>query len=219
MQNPSSTAQPVVRRHTRYRCNQRVAVRYRAQGREAIAYGRCTVVSKGGVGTILSAQLEVGQEVSLEIATSGATTTVALKAQVRERRGSNHGFEFLEKDGRVTVMLKTLFQPEALIFSLPAPSVPPLLSQKAAQRRYPRFPGDGEITLILQSDAGASQISAHLVEIGQGGFRVSHGPAQLTLGQQLMVVFAGVSMLCNVVWHHDEGDRFESGLAVLQGDE
>jgi hypothetical protein len=215
MQSPHSATRPPARRHTRFRCNQRVAVRYRAQGRDAIAYGRCTVVSKGGVGASLSgAQLEVGQDVSLEIATSGVNTTLALKARVRERRGPNHGFEFLENEGRVTVMLQNLFQPEALIVSL-LPATPPL-SQKTRQRRYPRFPGKGEITLILQSGADTSHISARLVEIGQGGFRVSHSPAQLALGQQLMAVYAGVSMLCKVVWNQPAGDFFESGLAILE---
>jgi hypothetical protein len=103
-----------------------------------------------------------------------------------------------------------------MIVSLPATPVPPLLSQQARQRRYPRFPGKGEITLILQSGKDTSQISARLVEIGQGGFRVSHTPAQLELGQKLMAVYAGVSMLCNVVWNRAAGGFFESGLAILE---
>src|SRR5258708_22554972 len=114
VQNSRPSAGTAVRKHARYRCDQRLCVRYRTQDQDVIAYGRCTVAGKGGIDALLTkAELEVGEEVALEIVLSQAAGTVALNARVKNRRGRNHGFEFLENAGRVTVTLKPLFQPEA----------------------------------------------------------------------------------------------------------
>ncbi|MBZ5523466.1 MAG: PilZ domain-containing protein [Acidobacteriia bacterium] len=209
-----------VRKHVRYRCYQNLSVRYRIKNQEMIASGRCTVVGKGGLGALLpAAQLEVGQEVLLEITISRVAATVALKARVKDRHGLNHGFEFLENAGRVTVTLKPLFQEEAIIFNLAVPAVPQLLSPKVAQRRHERVPASGEVTLILLDGPVEVRIPARLIKISQGGFQINHGHTEFAVGQQLMVVYAGVPILCRVVWNRAVNDQFESGFAILDTEE
>lgn len=113
MSNPQTARRE--RKHLRYRCNQRLCVRYRSDGQEFIAYGRCNIIGKGGIGAQLpAAELEIGQVVSLEIALSASTAPSVLKAQVRNRQGMNYSFQFLEAGGRAAVMLQDLFRPEAV---------------------------------------------------------------------------------------------------------
>lgn len=101
------------RKHQRYRCNQRLCVRYRVNGQQFIAYGRCTMVGKGGIGALMPAvELEVGQEVSLEITVSTPAAPGMLKAHVKSRQGSTYGFEFLSSDSRATATLQDLFRNE-----------------------------------------------------------------------------------------------------------
>jgi hypothetical protein len=220
VQNSSHATGTAVRKHIRYRCYQKLSVRYRIRNQEVIASGHCTVVGKGGLGAFLPAtQLEIGQEVVLEIAISRAAATVALKARVKDRRGLNHGFEFLENAGRVTVTLQPLFQEEAIVFNLPAPAVPQMLSPKVAQRRHQRVPVTDDVTLILQGEPAELRISARLMKISKGGFQIAHDHTQLAAGQQLIVVYAGVSIPCHVAWNRAVTDHFESGLAVLETEE
>lgn len=180
-----------------------------------IAYGRCNVVGQGGIGALLpTAQLDVGQEVSLEIAIARAAATVALKAMVKDRRGVNYGFQFVENHGRVAVMLKPLFQPEALVLNLPVPAARELISSQPKQRRHKRVPASGELTLILQNDSAKARVATQLIEIARGGFRISHDQEQLVAGSQLTAEFFGVSMPCSVAWTRAIDGRFESGLAI-----
>jgi PilZ domain len=103
------------RRYIRYGCDQRLCIRYRTDAHDFIAYGRCTVVGKGGIGSVLPAvELEIGQVVSVEISLSTPAAPSALKAQVKNRHGFSYGFQFLESDGRAAAMLGPLFRPEAV---------------------------------------------------------------------------------------------------------
>ena len=113
MTNPAAAR--TQRRFLRYRCNQRLCVRYRLDGQEFIAYGRCNIVGRGGIGAQLPAvELEIGQVVSLEIALSTSAAPTVLKAQVKNRQGLNYSFQFLEADGRAAAQLQVLFKPEAV---------------------------------------------------------------------------------------------------------
>jgi hypothetical protein len=109
--NPSQ----LLRKHVRYRCNQRLCARYRIDGQEFIAYGRCTVVGKGGIGAFLPAELPLGQVASLEISLAQAGVPQQLKGQVKNRNGSNYGFQFLEVPERAGAALRSLFQPQAAV--------------------------------------------------------------------------------------------------------
>jgi len=105
------------RKNARYRCNQKLCVRYRAKQQEFITYGRCTVVGRGGIGAELpsAAQLANGQEVRLELTVDGPTTKVILKAQVKGRSGAHYAFQFLEKEGHAAAMLEALFLAEEVM--------------------------------------------------------------------------------------------------------
>jgi len=103
------------RKHLRYRCNQRLCARYRIDGQEFIAYGRCTMVGKGGIGAFIPAELPLGQIASIEISLSQNGIPQQFKAQVKNRRGSNYGFQFLEVPERAGPGLRQLFQPSAAV--------------------------------------------------------------------------------------------------------
>jgi len=103
------------RKYIRYRCDQRLCIRYRKDNQDFIAYGRCNMVGKGGIGALLpTANLEIGQVVSLEIALSTPAAPSVLKAQVKNRQGLNYSFQFLETNGRAAALLQDLFRPEAV---------------------------------------------------------------------------------------------------------
>ena len=103
------------RKHLRYRCNQKLCARYRIDGQDFIAYGRCTTVGMGGIGAFLAAELPLGQIASLEISLSTSGIPQQFKAQVKNRRGSNYGFQFLEMPERAGPGLRLLFQPSAAV--------------------------------------------------------------------------------------------------------
>ena len=117
---PSPNTTRIQRKYLRYRCNQRLCVRYRIDGQDFIAYGRCTVVGEGGIGALLpAADLEIGQVVSLEVSLSTPAAPRPFKAQLKNRHGSKCGFQFMESDGRAAAMLGGLFQPDAVMAFAP----------------------------------------------------------------------------------------------------
>jgi PilZ domain-containing protein len=103
------------RKHARYRCNQKLCVRYRIDGQDFIAYGRCTMVGKGGLGAHLPAELPLGQVATLEISLTVGGIPQTVKGQVVNRRGPNYGFQFLEVTDRAVIGLRTLFQPQPAV--------------------------------------------------------------------------------------------------------
>jgi hypothetical protein len=103
------------RKNSRYRCNQKMCVRYTANGQKFMVSGRCTVVNKTGIGASVAAELVIGQEVLLEIALNKEPAPRRLKAQVRNRQGSIYGFQFVESDERTAAYLAALFNPESEI--------------------------------------------------------------------------------------------------------
>ena len=100
------------RKTSRFRCNQKLCVRYSLNGQKFLASGRCTVVNKAGIGAIVAGDLAIGQEVLLEIALNKEPAPRRLKAQVRNRQGSTYGFQFIESDDRTAAYLAALFTPE-----------------------------------------------------------------------------------------------------------
>jgi hypothetical protein len=111
----SLVSPPPTRKHPRYGCDQMLRVRYRANGQEFIISGRCKVVGKGGIGAVLPAELEVGQEAYLEISVNNGPASRRFKAEVRNRQKDRHGFQFKEADERSTAVLTVLFRPDKLM--------------------------------------------------------------------------------------------------------
>src|SRR5215471_12565928 len=99
MTEPQATLKSA-RKFPRYRCNQKLRIRYRVDNCDQLAFGRCTMVGKGGIGAVIAAELALGQVVQLELAIPTNPASRALKAQVKNRKGSNYGFQFLETDLR-----------------------------------------------------------------------------------------------------------------------
>ena len=107
---------PSLRKTPRYRCNQKLCIRYSDGKQEFIVMGRVTVISKGGVGAQLPTELAVGQTATLEIAL-GNVAPRWLKAEVSNRRGLLYGFRFAE-DERAAASLTALFQSDNQIHSV-----------------------------------------------------------------------------------------------------
>ena len=127
----------IERKYIRYGCDQRLCVRYRVEGHNFAVYGRCKVVGKGGIGSLLpAAELEIGQVVSVEISVSNPAPPSTLKAQVKNRHGSNYGFQFLEPDTRVATILSPLFRCEGPVLP-PVPRKPPAAEQDEPAGRGP----------------------------------------------------------------------------------
>lgn len=104
------------RKLARYRCNQKLCVRYRIEGQEFIAYGRCTEVGSGGIGAeIQSSAIPVDQTVRLEISMAHSAAPVALKAEVRGRQGTHYAFKFLDAEAPRAALLRPLFTPDAVM--------------------------------------------------------------------------------------------------------
>jgi hypothetical protein len=116
----SLVSPPPLRKHPRYRCDQMLRVRYRANGQDFIISGRCKVIGKGGIGAVLPAGLEIGQEAYLEISLTNAPAPRRFKAEVRNWQNDTYGFQFKEADERSTAVLTFLFKPDKLIPPSPA---------------------------------------------------------------------------------------------------
>ena len=103
------------RKFPRYRCNHSVRIRYRVNSSEHTVFGRCIMVSKGGIGALVGAELAIGQVVYLELAIPTNPESRALKAQVKNRNRSSYGFQFIESDPKSITILLPLFDPKALL--------------------------------------------------------------------------------------------------------
>jgi hypothetical protein len=102
-------------RKTRYRCNQKLCVRYEVNGQKMLVSGRCTAVNKRGIGATVAGELAIGQQVWLEISLNNLPAPRRLRAEVKNRKGTTYGFEFKEADERTSAFLSALFMPDAEI--------------------------------------------------------------------------------------------------------
>ncbi len=57
--------------------------------------GRCGDIGRGGMGTVLTAEVPAGEVVSVEFSLPSSAQSFAVRAIVRYRRGFMHGLEFL----------------------------------------------------------------------------------------------------------------------------
>src|SRR5690242_10117598 len=106
------------RKHARYRCNQKLCVRYRVEKQDFIAYGRCTEIGTGGIGAEIPAgELPIGQPVRLEVIMSARAEPIRLNGQVKSRNGTHYGFQFAATGAPGAAMLRALFQADTVISS------------------------------------------------------------------------------------------------------
>lgn len=83
------------RRHPRHDLDERLVISWDQGGKPRNLHGRCTSLSLGGFGAVLAGHLEPGEAVSVEFRFGSSGLPLRLRAQVRHRRGFQHGFEFL----------------------------------------------------------------------------------------------------------------------------
>jgi c-di-GMP-binding flagellar brake protein YcgR len=81
------------RRYPRFGVDARISVFCAGQRRPH--QGRTLGISEAGISAVLAADLEVGENVSLEFTLPSSTPSLAVRAVIRNRTGARYGFEFL----------------------------------------------------------------------------------------------------------------------------
>jgi c-di-GMP-binding flagellar brake protein YcgR len=83
------------RRFTRHRADFPLRATSLREDGYAEIRGRCGDIGRGGMGTVLTAEVAAGEVVSLEFRLPTFPQSFAIRAIVRYRRGFMHGLEFL----------------------------------------------------------------------------------------------------------------------------
>lgn len=94
------------RRHPRYRSDFRINVSYFLGNNYSKLEGQCRDLSLAGVGILLSADLNSGEVVTLNLSLPGSTEPWEVRAVLRYRHGYHYGFEFLSLPGERQESLK-----------------------------------------------------------------------------------------------------------------
>ena len=83
------------RRHSRHRAN--FPIRASALREEGYieTQGRCSDIGHGGMGAVLTSEVQTGEVLSLQFAVPSTSEVLEIRAIVRYRRGFMHGLEFL----------------------------------------------------------------------------------------------------------------------------
>lgn len=83
----------VARRLPRHDADNRVTLTLEEGG---VVRGRCTNVSEAGFGAVLAGELEPGAAGAAKLTLQGLSEPLTIRAQVRNRHGFTHGFQFLD---------------------------------------------------------------------------------------------------------------------------
>jgi hypothetical protein len=83
------------RRFRRHSLDIRMTANVFRNGSTVSLWGRSTELGEDGIGGTLTAELEPGEVVSMELSLPLAHCPIKLRAIVRYRQGLHHGFEFL----------------------------------------------------------------------------------------------------------------------------
>lgn len=95
MNQPAGQSVASQRRFSRHAVDIRMAANVFRSGTVLSLWGRSTELGEDGIGGTLTAELEPGEVVSLELSLPLASHPMKLRAVVRYRQGLHHGFEFL----------------------------------------------------------------------------------------------------------------------------
>lgn len=85
----------ISRRWKRYKVDLRVKVTYTTEGAKQLAHGRGQDVSEGGMALFVPVELTTTDIVEIEFTLPYSSTSLRLKAGVRNRTGFRYGMEFL----------------------------------------------------------------------------------------------------------------------------
>jgi PilZ domain len=96
-QDRSSPRKPGIesRRYPRLAIDVRIKVKMFQSGEFRSCWGRSTGLGRDGIGATLTADLEVGEIVTLELPLPLSTRPLKIRAIVRYGHGLHYGFEFL----------------------------------------------------------------------------------------------------------------------------
>jgi len=104
----------VRRRYPRFALDVRISVYVLREGEKVSMWGRSNELGADGIGATLTAGIEPGEVVWMEVSLPLAAAPLRMRAIVRYRDGLRHGFEFLALSGeqreavaRVCEMLET----------------------------------------------------------------------------------------------------------------
>jgi len=92
--NPMPKAD-VARRLPRHQADNRVTMTLDGAERKVVR-GRCINVSEAGFGAVLAGEVEPGTAGDAKLVLQGLEEPIHLRAEVRNRHGFTHGFQFLE---------------------------------------------------------------------------------------------------------------------------
>lgn len=96
-----------IRRHVRRKLDMRVHILSRPNGREII-HGRCTTISEGGFGAILTQHLPAQNEVWVQFRAANLAEDNQLRAEVRQAKGFQYSFQFISLDAEARSFIRRL---------------------------------------------------------------------------------------------------------------
>jgi hypothetical protein len=73
-----------------------------------VVHGRCTTVSEGGFGAILTQELPPQNEIWVEFRGASVPENARLRAEVRQRRGFQYGFQFVSPNAQEKSLIRQL---------------------------------------------------------------------------------------------------------------
>jgi hypothetical protein len=89
-----------------------------------------------------------------------------------------------------------------------------LRQAEGERRRHVRRPASGPVTLWW-TEWVRRKIEGRLVDISESGFRMAHGCAELSSGQEVHFEHAGGEGMARTVWTRISAESVETGLIVL----
>lgn len=89
----------VRRRFPRFQLDVRISVQVLREGEKVSMWGRSNELGRDGIGATLTAGIEPGEVVSMEMSLPLTAAPLRMRAIVRYRDGLRHGFEFLALSG------------------------------------------------------------------------------------------------------------------------
>jgi hypothetical protein len=89
----------VRRRFPRFPVDVRLSVHVLREGEKISMWGRSNELGADGIGATLTAEIEPGEVVWMELSLPLAAAPIRMRAIVRYRDGLRHGFEFLALSG------------------------------------------------------------------------------------------------------------------------
>ena len=96
------------RRYLRRKLDMRIRVAVQAESNEFVS-GRCITVSEGGFGAIMSGELPDGGAVWVEFRSAKVPPEMRFKAEIRQRRGFQYGFQFVAPSPKHKIIIRQIF--------------------------------------------------------------------------------------------------------------